>query len=90
MNIYSFLILMSILLQFPISAIREIKVLKRLHHENVVSLKEVVISQGISSLACHVLLCKSVSAVLMYSIFVYDGLTHTSEKFGFSQRELMN
>ncbi|KNA18765.1 hypothetical protein SOVF_067640 [Spinacia oleracea] len=37
---------------FPISAIREIKVLKRLHHENVVSLKEVVISQeGINELA---------------------------------------
>ncbi|XP_021752771.1 cyclin-dependent kinase C-1-like [Chenopodium quinoa] len=30
---------------FPISAIREIKVLTRLHHENIVKLKEVVISQ---------------------------------------------
>lgn len=31
---------------FPISAIREIKVLTKLHHENIVKLKEVVTSQG--------------------------------------------
>ncbi|XP_048501878.1 cyclin-dependent kinase C-1 isoform X2 [Beta vulgaris subsp. vulgaris] len=30
---------------FPISAIREIKILNRLHHENIVKLKEVVMSQ---------------------------------------------
>ncbi|PQQ05002.1 cyclin-dependent kinase C-1 isoform X1 [Prunus yedoensis var. nudiflora] len=31
---------------FPITAIREIKILKRLHHENVVKLKEIVTSTG--------------------------------------------
>jgi cyclin-dependent kinase 12/13 len=29
-------------LQFPITAIREIKILKELHHDNVVQLKEIV------------------------------------------------
>ncbi|KAG5064560.1 hypothetical protein JHK85_005743 [Glycine max] len=31
---------------FPITAIREIKILKKLHHENVIKLKEIVTSQG--------------------------------------------
>ncbi|KAL0751958.1 hypothetical protein Bca101_033961 [Brassica carinata] len=31
---------------FPITAIREIKILKKLHHENVVELKEIVTSPG--------------------------------------------
>ncbi|XP_074273667.1 cyclin-dependent kinase C-1-like [Silene latifolia] len=31
---------------FPITAIREIKILKKLHHENVVNLKEIVTSPG--------------------------------------------
>ncbi|KAE8711422.1 Cyclin-dependent kinase C-3 [Hibiscus syriacus] len=31
---------------FPITAIREIKILKKLHHENVIKLKESVTSQG--------------------------------------------
>ncbi|CAB4283811.1 unnamed protein product [Prunus armeniaca] len=31
---------------FPITAIREIKILKKLHHENVVKLKEIVTSTG--------------------------------------------
>nr|XP_028950126.1 cyclin-dependent kinase C-1-like isoform X2 [Malus domestica] len=31
---------------FPITAIREIKILKKLHHENVVKLKEIVTSAG--------------------------------------------
>lgn len=35
-----------ICLQFPITAIREIKILKKLHHENVIKLKEIVTSTG--------------------------------------------
>jgi cyclin-dependent kinase 12/13 len=31
---------------FPITAIREIKILKKLHHENVIQLKEIVTSPG--------------------------------------------
>lgn len=33
--------------QFPITAIREIKILKKLHHDNVINLKEIVTSPGI-------------------------------------------
>ncbi len=33
---------------FPITAIREIKLLKNLHHENVINLKEIVRSQSAS------------------------------------------
>ncbi|TKY57093.1 Cyclin-dependent kinase C-1 [Spatholobus suberectus] len=33
-------------LYFPITAIREIKILKKLHHENVIKLKEIVTSPG--------------------------------------------
>lgn len=32
--------------QFPITAIREIKILKKLKHENIVNLKEIVTSKG--------------------------------------------
>ena len=35
-----------LVIQFPITAIREIKILKKLHHENVVELKEIVTSPG--------------------------------------------
>jgi cyclin-dependent kinase 12/13 len=31
---------------FPITAIREVKILKALHHENIVKLKEIVTSKG--------------------------------------------
>ena len=31
---------------FPITAIREVKILKALHHENIVTLKEIVTSKG--------------------------------------------
>lgn len=41
-------------LQFPITAIREIKILKKLHHENVIKLKEIVTSTG--NLFCHLIL----------------------------------
>lgn len=34
------------MMQFPITAIREIKILKKLHHENVIQLKEIVTSPG--------------------------------------------
>lgn len=33
-------------MQFPITAIREIKILKKLQHENVIKLKEIVTSPG--------------------------------------------
>jgi len=33
-------------MEFPITAIREIKILKKLHHENVIHLKEIVTSPG--------------------------------------------
>ncbi|OUZ99342.1 Protein kinase domain [Macleaya cordata] len=33
---------------FPITAIREIKILKKLHHENIIKLKEIVTSPGFS------------------------------------------
>ena len=31
---------------FPITAIREVKILKALHHDNIVDLKEIVTSKG--------------------------------------------
>lgn len=31
---------------FPITALREVKILKALHHENIVKLKEIVSSKG--------------------------------------------
>lgn len=31
---------------FPITALREVKILKALHHENIVTLKEIVTSKG--------------------------------------------
>lgn len=37
----------SLCMQFPITAIREIKILKKLQHENVIKLKEIVTSPGI-------------------------------------------
>lgn len=36
----------TLFMQFPITAIREIKILKKLHHENVIKLKEIVTSPG--------------------------------------------
>jgi serine/threonine protein kinase len=36
----------SVSAQFPITAIREIKILKKLHHQNVIQLKEIVTSPG--------------------------------------------
>ena len=35
--------------QFPITAIREIKILKKLHHQNVINLKEIVTSPGLTN-----------------------------------------
>ena len=31
---------------FPLTALREIKILKALHHDNVIQLKDVVVSKG--------------------------------------------
>jgi len=36
--------------QFPITAIREIKILKKLHHQNVINLKEIVTSPGLTNI----------------------------------------
>lgn len=41
-----YIVLLILSLQFPITAIREIKILKKLHHENVIKLKEIVTSPG--------------------------------------------
>lgn len=49
-------------LQFPITAIREIKILKKLHHENVIKLKEIVTSQGN-------LFSKILRVVMSYQVF---------------------
>lgn len=38
--------LIIVCMKFPITAIREIKILKKLHHENVIHLKEIVTSPG--------------------------------------------
>lgn len=43
--------------QFPITAIREIKILKKLQHENVIKLKEIVTSKGLF-LLMKILSCK--------------------------------
>lgn len=45
-----FTYLLALSIQFPITAIREIKILKKLHHENVIKLKEIVTSPGILTL----------------------------------------
>jgi cyclin-dependent kinase 12/13 len=37
---------------FPITAIREVKILKALSHENIVLLKEIVTSKGESEVSC--------------------------------------
>lgn len=44
--IYGYYFFTRLCLQFPITAIREIKILKKLHHENVIKLKEIVTSTG--------------------------------------------
>lgn len=43
-----------LVIQFPITAIREIKILKKLHHENVVELKEIVTSPGNVFVLTHI------------------------------------
>lgn len=42
---------------FPITAIREVKILKALNHENIVTLKEIVISKGESDMFVLYLTC---------------------------------
>lgn len=66
-HVWAYLSLISLSMQFPISAIREIKILNRLHHENIVKLKEVVMSQGNSSWFWQVSINKIVSAIMRYS-----------------------
>lgn len=41
-----FSFILKCLFQFPITAIREIKILKELRHENIIQLKEIVTSKG--------------------------------------------
>ena len=40
---------------FPITAIREVKILKALNHDNIVLLKEIVTSKGKSKVSCSCL-----------------------------------
>lgn len=58
----------ALFIQFPITAIREIKILKKLHHENVVKLKEIVTSAGTFVFIVHVL-----SHITILCINVYIG-----------------
>jgi len=46
---------------FPITAIREVKILKALNHPNIVKLKEIVTSKGATSLMSDPRVCISVS-----------------------------
>lgn len=55
-------------LQFPITAIREIKILKKLHHENVIKLKEIVTSPG-NAMNFTSSLHMSSAALMMYPLF---------------------
>lgn len=45
--------------QFPITAIREIKILKILNHKNVVRLQEIVTSKGLPPLLLHIFISRS-------------------------------
>lgn len=49
-----------LMMQFPITAIREIKLLKKLQHANVIKLKEIVTSKGYFSF--HLFIVTSFSA----------------------------
>jgi cyclin-dependent kinase 12/13 len=40
---------------FPLTALREVKILKALHHPNIVRLKEIVCSKGKPSMECDLL-----------------------------------
>ena len=39
---------------FPITAIREVKILKALEHKNIVKLKEIVTSKGAFCIVCRI------------------------------------
>lgn len=59
-----------ICLQFPITAIREIKILKKLHHDNVIKLKEIVTSPGnIVVLHFNLFVCVVFVNVCVYAVF---------------------
>lgn len=66
-------------LQFPITAIREIKILKKLHHENVIDLKEIVTSPGtllksVFSSYFNLLICSAHWHRRVYFIQVQKGM----------------
>jgi serine/threonine protein kinase len=68
---------------FPITAIREVKILKALNHENIVKLKEIVTSKGESPLPqSHSLMglcCCDVYAMYIYIyISIYSALADLS------------
>lgn len=54
-------------MQFPITAIREIKILKKLHHENVIKLKEIVTSPG-------TLVCPGLKTSIFYRFSVIESI----------------
>lgn len=65
-------------LQFPITAIREIKILKKLHHDNVIQLKEIVTSPGcpdnsiLSLSLCYFFISAISSSTLRRCYFLYN------------------
>jgi cyclin-dependent kinase 12/13 len=56
---------------FPITALREVKILKALHHVNIVTLKEIVTSKGAYFLfrsVCPSCVCSSLAPFLFTSL----------------------
>lgn len=59
---------------FPVTAMREIKLLQSLRHQNVVRLYEMMVSNGASSFCCHVFLspCLLCFEGSVYMVFEYS------------------
>lgn len=68
---------------FPITAIREIKLLKNLHHANVINLREIVRSQ--SARACP----GAWAAVICFSIVLVHKLVYADCRYAASVSELL-
>lgn len=64
---------------FPITALREIKILKALNHDNIVSLKEIVTSKERSSDDTKTAIPKSVFMVFEYAEYDLTGILETKE-----------
>ena len=60
---------------FPITAIREVKILKALNHDNIVKLKEIVTSKGAKAMTCLILICFKYASTFVRSFTLYLGGT---------------